>query len=1150
MGMSHRVRGVLIAGLSIALPLALVACSGDDGASPDAAVCAPVDDGNECTADVCRDGDPVHDPVTPGTPCATGSCSAAGTCAPATCTDAFTNGDETDADCGGGTCPTCAAGDACDRGADCASGVCTGMICQPVRCGDGVMQAGEMCDDGNDTNGDGCDDGAGDACRATGCGNGVVTAPEVCDDGNAANADGCDNNCTPSGCGNGVRAGAEACDDGNAASNDGCSLTCAREPGYTCTDVVPNVCTTTCGDGVRAGAEGCDDAPPAENGDGCSINCTVETGYTCSMATPNVCTSMCGDGVVASNEGCDDAPPAENGDGCSMACTVEPGFACAGSPSMCVRRCGNGTVDAGEQCDDANQVAGDGCSNACAFDLGCGAGEQQRVASATPALLIPDNDPVGVRSPVTVVGGGAVTRVVAYVGSITHSFDGDLDLALISPTGLTRELAIRRGAEGDNYRQTFFTDAAATTIAAGVAPFTGRFKPDQSLTATAGADFTGGNGAGTWNLRVFDAANQDEGTLDAWSLVMCVNPTAPFCGDGVRGGAEECDDGNAIDNDACSNLCRVTMGCGNGALDVGEQCDDDNLASGDGCSAACQVDITCPAGQTPVVLGHAGGLAIPDNDPAGVSAPVTVVTVGAVTRVTAVITGLTHTADGDLDITLLGPAGVRRELSTDNGGVGDNYAGTQLDDAGATAVTAAAAPFTGRFTPEQSLSTTAGVDFLRSRAAGVWSLRVVDDTATETGTLGRWTLAACVDPAATFCGDGVKNGNEECDDGNTVDADACSNLCQIATGCGNGVLDVGEQCDDDNLTAGDGCSPTCAPDIACGPGQQVVIVSHPASAAIPDDPAGLLSTVAVASPGLVRRAIAIVNVTHADDAQLDLFLESPRGVQHDLSSDQAGAGYRATIFSDSAATSIVAGVAPYTGAFQPEQQISTAAGFADQQAEGTWYLRVSDDTVGTAGTLDGWSLALCVDAAAGATRCGNGVVEVGETCDDGAVVAGDGCSPTCQLELGCAGGQTAVVVSAADLPKLVPDNLPAGASSVVNVAGAGTVAKAIVAIGTITHTFDGDLDLVLVSPTGTMIDLSSGNGSGGDDYVSTIFADGAATTITTAVPPMRGRFAPEAALAGVATPTAAGAWTLKVVDHANADTGVVVSWSLGLCVAP
>ncbi len=58
------------------------------------------------------------------------------------------------------------------------------------------------------------------------CGNGLVEASELCDDGNAFDGDGCDSNCTPTGCGNGLVSAGEECDDGNATDGDCCSSGC------------------------------------------------------------------------------------------------------------------------------------------------------------------------------------------------------------------------------------------------------------------------------------------------------------------------------------------------------------------------------------------------------------------------------------------------------------------------------------------------------------------------------------------------------------------------------------------------------------------------------------------------------------------------------------------------------------------------------------------------------------------------------------------------------------------------------------------------------------------------------------------------------------------------------------------------------------
>ena len=74
-----------------------------------------------------------------------------------------------------------------------------------------------------------------------------------------------------------------------------------------------------------------------------------------------------------------------------------------------------------------------------------------------------------------------------------------------------------------------------------------------------------------------------------------------------------------------------------------------------------------------------------------------------------------------------------------------------------------------------------------------------------------------VEPTAFYCGDGVVSGSEECDDGaanGTVGgADGCTIGCQIPPYCGDGVVDanLGEQCDEGALNGnGDGnCSANC-----------------------------------------------------------------------------------------------------------------------------------------------------------------------------------------------------------------------------------------------------------------------------------------------------------------------------------------------------
>jgi cysteine-rich repeat protein len=234
----------------------------------------------------------------------------------------------------GGACVEPSAVEACDGAADltaCAvpglisDGVCAGQVCVTAGCGNGVVEADEVCDDGGQVDGDGCSRGC-DSVEA--CGNQVVDAGEQCDDGNASDEDGCRADCTIVACGDGVidALRGEACDAGAANSNAPdapCRLTCQ----------LPR-----CGDGIAdtLAGEVCDDGNPLA-GDGCRPDCRS--------------TGACGNGVVdaVAGESCDDGNQRSR-DGCSAACTDETiGWRSLGAATPPARQWPVLAYDAGRQ---------------------------------------------------------------------------------------------------------------------------------------------------------------------------------------------------------------------------------------------------------------------------------------------------------------------------------------------------------------------------------------------------------------------------------------------------------------------------------------------------------------------------------------------------------------------------------------------------------------------------------------------------------------------------------------------------------------------------------------------------------------------------------------------------------------------------------
>ncbi|MFO0556277.1 MAG: DVUA0089 family protein [Polyangiaceae bacterium] len=184
-----------------------------------------------------------------------------------------------------------------------------------------------------------------------------------------------------------------------------------------------------------------------------------------------------------------------------------------------------------------------------------------------------------------------------------------------------------------------------------------------------------------------------------------------------------------------------------------------------------------------------------------------------------------------------------------------------------------------------------------------------------------------------------------------------------------------------------------------------------------------------------------------------------------------------------------------------------------------------------------------------APGCGDGVLEVGEECDDGNLIDGDNCSSACQLSVyDCQPGEVEVAIAGAGLPAPIPDNQVNTLTNVVVVPDVGTVTKVAVALD-ITHVWDSDVDIFLTAPTVPQIELSTDNGAALDNYTNTVFAEGA-PPITAGTPPFTGIFSPEGSFASIVGTQAQGSWTLSVYDDLGAFSGALNSWTLHLCVQP
>jgi subtilisin-like proprotein convertase family protein len=110
--------------------------------------------------------------------------------------------------------------------------------------------------------------------------------------------------------------------------------------------------------------------------------------------------------------------------------------------------------------------------------------------------------------PINVANRGEVENVL-FTFNAAHSATGQLRVSLRSPAGTTVVLMDGVGGSGDNVNTTVFDDLAATSVNATAAPFGGRLRPSQPLSA-----FNGESMTGVWQLIVDDLAPGETGVVN------------------------------------------------------------------------------------------------------------------------------------------------------------------------------------------------------------------------------------------------------------------------------------------------------------------------------------------------------------------------------------------------------------------------------------------------------------------------------------------------------------------------------------------------------------------------------------------------------------------------------------------------------------
>lgn len=313
-----------------------------------------------------------------------------------------------------------------------------------------------------------------------------------------------------------------------------------------------------------------------------------------------------------------------------------------------------------------------------------------------------------------------------------------------------------------------------------------------------------------------DANNFNKDYLD------CYESAGPVCGNGQIESPEVCDSnstscttqdgyaGSKLCNQTCDGwgICQATEYCGDGIVNGPEQCDDNNNQNGDGCSATCQIE-TCNLFFSEYVEGSSNNKALEIYNKSANSInlngyKVEIYNNGANTPTSTINLNNVSLASGDVYVLVKNNASSELlnkadQTSSNLSFNGDDaivlkYNSTIIDVIGQIGYDPGekwgVEPIT---TKDHTLVRKCGITCGDQNGNDVFDPSIEWDSYNKDD----FSHLGEHDPICCICGDGIVNGNEQCDDGNNSNNDACLNDCTNAS-CGDGYLWFGiEECDGD-----------------------------------------------------------------------------------------------------------------------------------------------------------------------------------------------------------------------------------------------------------------------------------------------------------------------------------------------------------------